>query len=88
MTNGHYDFDEIADCIYSSLKTVEEREILYSITAHCLKCEKCGKIYEALYNVHELGFEPESAKERLSRKSFDDSMHREYETGSDREAEM
>ena len=88
MTNGHYDFDEMVDCIYSSLETVEERKILYDITAHCLKCEKCGKIYDALYNVYELGYEPEYAKEKLNTNSFDYSMHMEQETGSDWEAEM
>ena len=88
MTNGHYDFDEIADCIYSSLKTAEERKILYDITAHCLKCKECKKLYESVYNVYELTFESEHVKGGLSKESFGDSMHREYDADSDWEAEM
>lgn len=87
MTNGHYDFDEIVECIYSPAKSDEERQNLYNISAHVFKCKKCAKIYEALYNVYELGFNPEHALMHLSKEGYKEEEF-ETETDSDWDMEM
>ena len=63
----HLTFDEIVKAVFANEYTPENARLMAKVSSHVMSCEECNRIYEAVYDIYELGFEQgmDVVKERL-----------------------
>ena len=53
----HLTFDEIVKAVFADENTPDNMRLIARMNAHVIQCKECNKVYNAVYDIYELGFE-------------------------------